>query len=131
MPITHTVDYSRGHVHIVVTGDFTLQDIGATVSAVARDPLLGPGFTVLSDHRKIAYAISPLQLVGLLALLEEHSQRFASVRWAIVSGGAPSYSMMRLLAASAELAAQMDVQVFLDIDLAERWLAEGEGHRPA
>lgn len=133
MPITHEIDYTRARVHVEVVGAFELKDIRATMAACMADPRLPEAFTVLSDHRRIGRPMTPQQLDGLLAQLDQAPERFRGVRWAIVSGQSGSYAMMRLLSASAELRVGMRVRVFLDLEEAERWLdsgADDEGGPP-
>jgi hypothetical protein len=126
MPIRWSVDPERARALATVEGEFTSDDISAVIRGVAASALPA-GFTVLSDHTGVERPITQTQVIGLASLLEELPERFAGVRWAIVSNRPTSYPMMRVLAARAELVVGMEVRVFFDLRRAVEWLDGAEG----
>ena len=129
MGITFSMDPERGRVHMVIGGEFTSDEMLSTVRAVIASPALPDAFTVLSDHTRVERPLTSSQLVELVALMEEHAQRFAGVRWAIVSTRPASYGMMRVLAARAQLVLRMRVRIFFDVQRATQWLDAGAERR--
>ena len=122
MPIRYSVDADRGRLHVVVDGEFTTEEMISTVRAFIAEPALPHGFTALSDHTRVQRPLTSSQLLALVAVMEEHRERFAGVRWAMVSTRPASYGMMRVLAARAQLFLDMRVRIFFDSRRAAEWL---------
>ena len=125
MPIDYTIDPGRGRLYLTIAGEFTTEEIVSVTRAFIESPELPEGFSALSDHTRVTRPLSSSQLLALVSLMEQHAQRFAGVRWAIVSTRPSSYGMMRVLAARAQLALGMRVRIFFDMQRATHWLDSG------
>jgi hypothetical protein len=125
MPISFTLDAEKRRVHFIVTGTFTLHDIIDAVKSVLELPEFGPEFQILSDHRGVERPASVQDVEDMIAFMRASRERFAGMRWAVVTHRPGSYVIMGLVSTLAELRVQMDVRVFTRLDEATRWL-DGE-----
>lgn len=125
MPISFTLNPEKRRVNFEVTGTFTLHDIIETIRSVLALPEFGPEFQVLSDHRGVERPATPQDVEDMLAFMRASRERFAGMRWAVVTHRPGSYVIMGLLSTLADLHVQMDVRVFTRVDDATRWL-DGE-----
>ena len=125
MPISFTLNPEKRRVNFEVTGTFTLHDIIDAVKSVLALPEFGPEFQVLSDHRGVERPASVQDVEDMLAFMRAARERFAGMRWAVVTHRPGSYVIMGLLSTLADLRVQMDVRVFTRLDDATRWL-DGE-----
>jgi hypothetical protein len=107
---------------MAIEGSFSGAEMGSVMREIGTTPELPDGFTALSDHSRVERPISPSQVVELVGLMEQFSQRFTGSRWAIISTRPASYGMMRVLAARVPLAVTMQVEIFFDARRAEQWL---------
>ena len=132
MAITYRIDAERGRLHMMVAGEFTASEIAIVLREVASSPELPDGFTAISDHSRVTRALTASQLLLVVSIMEEFPGRFAGVRWAVVSPRPAAYGMLRVLAARAQLALGMGVQIFFDTQRATEWLdSASEAHVPA
>ena len=109
---------------IEFSGTLSDDEIRTFVSTVLGDPQFEPGLDVLSDHTRLAEAITMEQFYLLLSLFQARPQRLRGVRMAIVTRRDASFGMMRMLSAKVE-SIPMTVEVFRDLAAAEVWLQSG------
>ncbi len=122
MAIDFTVDAEKRRVHFIVAGTFTLHDILEAVRSVLALPEFGPGYQVLSDHRGVERAATVADVEDMLAFMRASRERFAGMRWAVVTHRPSSYVIMGLVSTLADLQVQMEVRVFTRLDEATQWL---------
>lgn len=119
MPITYRLDREARLVRAEVRGEFTAQEMLATVAGAAAEAGQ-PGFNVLSDHREIGTPATREQVERLVDFLELLRAHVAGARWAVVVSKPASFGTMRMLEALAERV-PLTVRVFFDLERAERW----------
>jgi hypothetical protein len=122
LPISHQVDPQRRRVYSTVEGRVQLSEMIAMTEAVVADPDFRPGFSILSDHRRIEMPATPQQMQGLLEQLHKLSSRLGAGRWAVVTLKAASYGMMQMLRTLVPYRTGMEMEVFTTLEDAERWL---------
>ncbi len=121
MPLTEHLDREARVVRLVATGELTSADIrDALHRAIA---LVGGerGWNVLSDHRLLTAPATTAQIKLTVSDLHEFGQCFHGTRWAVITAGAASFGMIRMLGALAE-SVPITVRAFTEADEAERWL---------
>jgi len=123
LPITYHIDSDAGIVQVVVQGSLVLEEMLATIAAVAEDPLFQKGLHVLSDHRTIAAPATTDQVMGLIQQARKFQEKLGGTRWAIVVSSDLSFGMMRMLSAFAE-PIPLRVEVFREYEEALAWLRD-------
>jgi hypothetical protein len=121
LPIFYRMDAARRRVYSTLEGSVELHEMTGMIDAVVSDPLFVPGFTVLSDHRRVARPISSAQLHAFLGHLAA-TERLAGTRWSVVTVQAASYAMMQLMRSLIPLYARLEIAVFTTVADAEAWL---------
>lgn len=128
MPITSSIDERRRLVVAKVEGDFTLAEVLEAISKAVSDPRFQPGFSVLSDHRKVGTPLTPVQAQAMVAHLGTLADSLAGARWAVVTENPASFGMLRMVSVLAQRV-PMEVEVFPSLDQAHHWLQQGAGGR--
>ena len=138
MPIRCTVQPGIRRVHCVIEGDFSTEEITATILGIVEHPEFRPGFEILSDHSRIGEPINRAQVGEMVSLLGSHREKIKDARLAVVVAKPASLGMMNMLAV---LAGDLfrEVQVFRTVEQAEQWLRDSRqenrddrsGARPA
>ncbi len=121
MPIHYSIDPERRLVLATVRGDFTLDEIVASIDNAVQDSAFEPGFNVLSDHREVGNPITPTQLMQTVEHIGRDQSPLAGARWAVVTTKPASWGMMRAFAVWAE-SIPLTIQVFRSMEEAEAWL---------
>jgi hypothetical protein len=122
MSISFTLDVENRRVHFIITGSLTLHDILDSLKALLEMPEFGPHFQVLSDHRGVERPASVQDVEDMLAFMRASRERFAGMRWAVVTHRPASYVIMGLVSTLANLRVQMEVRVFTRLNEAKAWL---------
>jgi hypothetical protein len=130
MPIAVRVIRRRSRVEAILRGDLKLDEILQAIDRTVADPDFQAGFDILSDHRLVERPITRPELEEMTQHLRHHSGSFAGTRWAVVTIQPASFGMMRILSVLAE-SVPMNVQVFRELEAAERWLAPNGPHEPS
>lgn len=119
MPITYVLDPAIKLIRAEVEGEFSAADMLRCVmdAGVEAD---GPGWNIISDHRRIAHPATRNQLEQLTSRLESMRLYFSNARWAVVTTNIASFGMMRMLQVMAERI-PIQLQIFDRYDEAERW----------
>jgi hypothetical protein len=128
MPISFTLDADKRRVNFAITGTFALHDIIDSLKSILDLPEFGPHFQVLSDHRGVERPATVRDVEDMLAFMRASRERFAGMRWAIVTHRPASYAMMGMLSTLADLHVRMEVRVFTRPSEATAWL-DGESSR--
>jgi hypothetical protein len=115
-------DLKRVVIH--VSGTVLVEDVLAAIDGIVADPDFGPGYDVLSDHRQVELPLTPDATKAWLGHLERGIERVRGCRWAAVATSPASYGMMRML--SVLIKDVLTLEVFKEMDAAERWLATGK-----
>ena len=121
MPTTVRADPARGMLHLDVRGVLSTGEMVAALDEGEAAFGGHPVRRVLSDHRGVVVASTPVQVAAILDRLGRRGGAFRGARCAVVVAQPASYGMMRMLATHAEQI-PMTVQVFWDYDEASRWL---------
>lgn len=115
--LAYRIDSTDGLLEIRGTRSSDASTLALTLAAVLADPSYQRGYNVLCDQRD-SRAPSPALVEAIVRLLDEQEE-FAGSRWAVVVADPANYGTARLAAVKATTA---DVQVFDDVDEAQRWL---------
>ena len=122
MPAQFQVDRRTRTVYLTLTGTFTSEDVAATIHDMF-DALAGEtAYNVFADHRGLTTAATAAQVRVAAELIGGPGSPFRGGRWAIVSATQASFGMMRMLAVHTE-EVPVEMEVFRDVESAERWLA--------
>lgn len=122
MPITFQFSPAERFVEVRLWGEIPSEEILSGIDALVGHPDFPPAGHILSDHRQLARAGSLDQVEMVLQRMRSYGEKFAGVRWAIVTTLPESYGMMRVLSTLAETRNSMEVQVFAERESALRWL---------
>ncbi len=120
MKLTYSIDTRARLVRLHYTGNPSFEEWESTVTAVLRDPDYRPGFAFLADRRHLESPTADY-IRSIIDFIKDHPAEFAGGRWTVVVGGPASYGMVRMAQALGE-GIPVPIQVFTDIDEAERWL---------
>jgi hypothetical protein len=115
------MDAERRRVYSTLEGSVELHEMTGMIDALVSDPRFTPGFTVLSDHRRVTRPISSAQLHAFMEHLAD-TERLAGTRWSVVTVQAASYAMMQLMRGLIPLYARLEIAVFTTVADAEAWL---------
>ncbi|HEU5171614.1 MAG TPA: hypothetical protein VFU46_13790 [Gemmatimonadales bacterium] len=120
MVLTYTIDPTAGIVWLRYGGVPDLPTWIRTMEAVFADPGYQPGLGFVIDRRGVE-APSVEYLRGAIAFMRAHGPEILNSRWAVVADNPAMYGMGRMgQALGAEL--PIVVEIFPDVDAAERWL---------
>ncbi len=128
MSIRYWVQPERRRICTEIVGDFTSEEIRETISNSLTDPDCGPGFHILSDHRRIGEPIKTAELKQMLGFLASFRDKLRGTRWAIVTIKPASMGMMNMLAVMAN-DLPLEVRVFQSKKTAELWLDQSAQER--
>ena len=121
MPLTYTINAETGLVTLRYDGSVDFEEWTNQMHALLADPKYQTGSGLLVD-RRLAGAPSAAFVRRLVGFLRDHSEELSGARVAMLVAEPASYGMARMLQAfAAEL--PMQIEVFREMDEAEKWLA--------
>ncbi len=122
VPLTVRLDRPACIVRLVASGELTSAEIRESLDQAIALVGAERGWRVLSDHRLLTAPATTAQIKLTVSDLHEFGQCFHGTRWAVITAGAASFGMIRMLGALAA-SVPITVRAFTDADEAERWLA--------
>ena len=121
MAITSSIDAAARIVLLNYTEEVSPQEWRAVMLAICQEPTYHPGYGFLVDRRRVGAPTRECvnQVLGIVGTRRE---TLAAGPWALVVGNSQSaFGMGRMLSILAE-ELPMRIEVFRDIDVADRWL---------
>jgi hypothetical protein len=123
MAVTYSIEPGERIVYLTVTGESSLAEWEAAMSAALADPAYQKGFNFLSDRRAQTNVPDTGFTKGAIAFFQAHSSEFDGCRLAAVSDRDAVYGMSRMFAMLSE-GTCVRVEAFRDYEDARRWLRE-------
>jgi hypothetical protein len=129
VPVHHEIDVAAGRIVVCLSGAVTAGEVLAYYAALAVDPALRPGLTVLADCREVT-AVPSFPEMGMVVNAQSRTPPdLRPTRAAVVVAAAWLYGIIRQFSALAERGG-IRVMPFYDIEEANRWLANQGEVRP-
>jgi hypothetical protein len=119
------IDPAESRVFVTATRRATSAESTQFLDALTADPAYRPGFDVVYDRRAVSEPEEDEAVQAMVDYLAVHPDRFVGSRWAIVV--APDVRSARASLTFADLidlAARIEVRVFLRMNEAIAWLAD-------
>ena len=120
MAVTYTIDEGERMVRVHYATKPSGEELAELMESVIGDPRYRPGFKWLVDRRD-AGAADTNDLRRVTLFVEEHQDAFTGCRLALVVASPAAYGMGRMAQAFAQ-DFPVHIEVFRDLDGAERWL---------
>jgi hypothetical protein len=119
MPIDYVVHKDRRLVIITASGRLSAKDIEGRIAQAMVDSDFNPDYDEISDLRAVTSIDMSMPQTRTLARRKIYSPKS---RRAIVASDPAIFGMGRLWGAHAELAQDVQIQVFYDLSAALKWL---------
>jgi len=126
MPVTWEI---RGSVLVVtLVGDYGFYEPVAAITKAMLDPQFQAGTSLLIDARLSRISRSSEEFRERSVWMASLKAKGLSARCAIVISGEPhQFGMARMASIHLDLRG-MELEIFTDLNEAERWLSKGGGH---
>lgn len=124
MSYDYALDRARRRFTVVMHASFALPDVFAALNQLEADR--GWGFAGLFDGRVLEWTPSTLDIRQVVDHISRTSGRLGVKPGpaAFIAGTVATFGMGRMLATLGERAADLNMNVFHDLEEAERWLDE-------
>ena len=126
MPVRHEIDVDAALVLVELSGKVTAAEIFSYYSALATDPQLMPGLSVLADCRQVTSGPSFTELHRVATSKGQLPPNLRPVRAAVVVNKGWLFGIVRQFASLAD-GGGIRVMPFFEPDEAREWLARRSG----
>jgi len=121
MPFTFKIDKDIGVVYQTIKGPITTKELLNYFFNIFRHPDYKPGMKYLADIREIEPSLFKKDMDAISAYLKKYLDNIGPLKVAVVVLLDSSYGMLRMLQTYLE-DAQIEIDIFRDIDEARKWL---------
>ncbi len=125
MNLSYSIDRASRVVTVHYAGIPNFDEWADTIRAAFHDPDHELGFGFLLDRRLVETAPTADYIRQVVHFVQTHRPESGESRWAVVVRGPAPYGMVRMAQALAE-EMPFPLEVFTDLDKAQRWLREEE-----
>jgi|CXWL01.1.fsa_nt_gi hypothetical protein len=122
--LRYAIDPEARLVTLVYSGQPEVDEWRQVVAAVLVDPAYQPDFGFLADRRAVSAAPSSTAIREVVDFLSSHRREIRG-RWAAVVSGPATFGMARMTAGLLGSAGP-NLRTFTDVELARRWVQEGD-----
>ena len=120
MSVSYRITPEEGRVYMTMTGVTSFEEWERAMLAALADPSYRPGFGFLIDRRAAPSPTSDF-IRRVVSFNKVHQGELGGGRRAVVVGSTADYGMGRMAEILSE-SSSSPINVFTDIDEAQRWL---------
>lgn len=121
VPIEEAIDKEAGVIRRKYTGMVSGEEIIANFDETVNRPEYRPGMKSLMDFRGYEHQLDSKDMRKMAEFFIEHAESVKGAKAAVVVAHTVSYGLVRMLQVYVE-AAPVQVEVFFEMEEAERWL---------